>query len=59
MTAADYLDAAEATPASNRLPLTGARQPTGWDLALAERMAALDVAVHEESLTATLLADLR
>jgi uncharacterized protein (TIGR02679 family) len=59
MGAADYIEAAESVAAANRIPLTGAQQQTPWDAALAEQMCALGVAIHEESVIAALLRDLR
>jgi uncharacterized protein (TIGR02679 family) len=55
MSAADYRSAA----AANRgLALTGRPELTPWDPALADAMTELGMAVHEEALLDTLLADL-
>lgn len=59
MGAADYRAAVRQVPAQNRLALTGRSQATPWDVDLADDMRRLGVAVHEESLINTLLADLR
>jgi uncharacterized protein (TIGR02679 family) len=54
----DYLSAIERLPLINRLPLTGRTETTPWDDELQTAMAASDVAVHEEAIINTLLADL-
>lgn len=59
MSAADYLDALGAVPADAHLPLVGKPQPTLWDDALAVAMQTRGIAVHEETLIQTLLADLQ
>jgi uncharacterized protein (TIGR02679 family) len=58
MSAGDYLDAAAALPADARLTLSGTPVDTPWDAELAAAMRQHDLAVHEESLLPTLLADL-
>jgi uncharacterized protein (TIGR02679 family) len=55
----DYLGAVDRLPAENQLSLTGRAEPTPWDAGLSAAMAAVDVAVHEEAIVGTLLADLR
>ena len=56
MSAADYrLHASQ----QEWRPLFGTAVPTPWDPGLGEEMATLGVAVHEEGMLATLLADLR
>jgi uncharacterized protein (TIGR02679 family) len=57
--AVDYDDAITALQSECRLALTGPPAPTPWDAALAARMRDAGLAVHEESLLATLLDDLR
>jgi uncharacterized protein (TIGR02679 family) len=55
--ARDYLTAIAATGAS--LPLSDRAVDTPWDPTLADEMRQAGLAVHEEALTALLLADLR
>jgi len=56
LAAADYEAAVKKSAAS--VALRGARQPTPWDAALGETMAAHGQAVYEESVTGQLIADL-
>lgn len=56
MSAADYALAALAD--TDYVTLSGAPQPTPWDPALAEAMAAAGRAVYEEAVADTLIADL-
>ncbi|HZR51860.1 MAG TPA: TIGR02679 family protein [Streptosporangiaceae bacterium] len=55
MAAADYLAAVRA----DSLALAGTPHPTPWDPALADAMAATGKVVYEESVTETLITDLR
>jgi uncharacterized protein (TIGR02679 family) len=59
LSASDYDDAVTALQAESQLALTGSPVQTSWDNALAARMRDVGLAVHEESLLPTLLADLR
>jgi uncharacterized protein (TIGR02679 family) len=56
LAAADYEAAVKKSAVS--VALAGARQPTPWDAALGETMAAHGQAVYEESVTGQLIADL-
>lgn len=56
--AADYEAALEGLRADSVLELTGTPLATAWDPELSFSMRAAGVAVHEESLLETLLADL-
>ena len=57
LSAADYLDAIRED--ADHVKLSGPPQPTPWDPALADAMAATARAVYEESVTDPLIADLR
>lgn len=54
----DYAAARSRVPDGTPLALAGAAQPTPWDPALADAMAAAGVAVHEETIVDLLAADL-
>lgn len=54
----DYLEAVDHLPPDRRLPLSDRWQPTPWDDELANVMAKINVAVHEEAIINVLLADL-
>ena len=56
LAAADYEAAVKKGAAS--VTLAGTRQPTPWDTALGETMAAHGQAIHEESVAEQLVADL-
>jgi uncharacterized protein (TIGR02679 family) len=56
MTAADYQEATRED--TDHVKLSGAPQPTPWDPALADAMAAAGRAVYEESVADALIADL-
>jgi uncharacterized protein (TIGR02679 family) len=58
MSAADYAEAVGALPAGARLGLSGTPARTPWDPELATAMRRRGLAVHEESLLPSLLADL-
>jgi uncharacterized protein (TIGR02679 family) len=58
MSTTDYAEAVSAVSADARLPLTGPPQPSPWDPGLAPDMLHSGIAVHEEFLIETLLADL-
>jgi hypothetical protein len=58
MLATDYLEAVAGLPPGGRLELSGAAAATPWDPDLATVMRRHGVAVHEEALLASLMADL-
>jgi len=58
MAAVDYATSLANLPHDRCLTLTGTPVPTPWDTDLHTQMRRSGIAIHEESLLATLLADL-
>jgi hypothetical protein len=55
----DYLSGVDSLPAGARMSLTGRHQTTPWDPDLRDTMIRVGVALHEEAIVETRLADLR